>query len=46
LVSPVIEQLQQKYAVVLRPELRNNKELELFRDSKKSEAALGMETDP
>ncbi|MGO4835962.1 hypothetical protein AB4144_27345 [Rhizobiaceae sp. 2RAB30] len=32
-----LEQFQQKCAAVLRPELRQNKELERFRDSEKAE---------
>ncbi|MGO4836640.1 hypothetical protein AB4144_30780, partial [Rhizobiaceae sp. 2RAB30] len=39
-----LEQFQQKCAAVLRPELRENKELERFRDSEKSGNALGTST--
>ncbi|PZM16961.1 hypothetical protein CPY51_01565 [Rhizobium tubonense] len=35
-----LEQFQQKCTAVLRPELRKDKELERFRDSKKSGNAL------
>jgi len=35
-----LEQFQQKCAAVLRPELRKNKEIEHFRDSKKNGDAL------
>ncbi|MDV4158514.1 hypothetical protein [Rhizobium brockwellii] len=35
-----LEQFQQKCAAVLRPELRENKEIEHFRDSKKNGSAL------
>ncbi|MEQ1954889.1 hypothetical protein [Mesorhizobium sp. CN2-181] len=35
-----LEQFQQKCAAVLRPELRENKEIEHFRDSEKSGTAL------
>ncbi|RUP07612.1 MAG: hypothetical protein EKK38_18720 [Hyphomicrobium sp.] len=36
-----LEQFQQKCATVLRPELRQTKRLERFRDSRKSGNALG-----
>ncbi|MGO7392788.1 hypothetical protein ACC786_18385, partial [Rhizobium ruizarguesonis] len=35
--SSLLEQFQQKCAAVLRPELRESKEIEHFRDSKKTE---------
>jgi hypothetical protein len=35
-----LEQFQQKRAAVLRPELRRNKSIDRFRDSKKSGNAL------
>ncbi|NKK04670.1 hypothetical protein E0H35_31080 [Rhizobium leguminosarum bv. viciae] len=36
----LLEQFQQKCVAVLRPELRENKEIEHFRDSEKSGNAL------
>jgi len=35
-----LEQFQQKCAAILRPELRKNKEIEQFRNSKKHEIIL------
>jgi len=39
-MARLLEQFQQKCAAVLRPELRKNKEVKRFRDSKKSANAL------
>jgi hypothetical protein len=40
MLAIALEQFQQKCEAVLRPELRKNKEIERFRDSKKSGNAL------
>jgi hypothetical protein len=37
-LAAALEQFQQKWQPVLRPELRGNKEIEQFRVSKKGEA--------
>ncbi|MCZ4075132.1 hypothetical protein [Agrobacterium sp. LMR679] len=36
----LLEHFQEKWTPVFRPEMRQNKELECFRDSKKSEKTL------